>query len=104
MADHTNQSGLSSKKFLAFMVSCLGWDILLGVMIYKYCPLDQWSTIVILSMVVVQGVVQVGYIIGQAGLDALRSLFEIITPDSIFGAKKKPAAEAKKPDEEAEVK
>lgn len=98
MADHTNQSGLSSKKFLAFMVSCVGWDALIGIMVFKYCPLDQWSTIVILSMVVVQGVVQVGYIIGQAGLDALRSLFEIITPDSIFGGKKKPA-KTEKPEE-----
>jgi hypothetical protein len=81
---------LSSKKFIAFLLTILSLDVLLGVGMYLWLPLDQWSTTILLGLVVVLGVVAVGYIIGQAGLDALTHLFDVITPDSIFGKKKDP--------------
>lgn len=85
---HRHRGALSSKKFWAFILSTTGWNILIGIGVMKYMPPDQWSTLVLLAMIVAQGVVEVGYIIGQAGLDALTALFDIITPDSVFGAKK----------------
>lgn len=83
------QHAMSSKKFWAFLLSSLTWTVLIGVGVYKWMPLNQWSTIVILGMIVVKGVVEVGYIIGQAGLDALTALFDTITPDSFFKKKRK---------------
>lgn len=79
---------LSSKKFVAFLLTLLSLDVLLGVGMWLWLPLDQWSTTVLLGLVVVLGVVAVGYIIGQSGLDALTHLFDVITPDSIFGKSK----------------
>lgn len=79
----------ASKKFRAFAISTAGWNILILVAMYLYLPLTQWQMLVLLAMIVVQGVVQVGYIIGQAGLDALIALFDTITPDSLFGGRKK---------------
>lgn len=92
MKGTSSQGAMASKKFKAFLIATLGWNILIGVGIYRWMPPDQWATIILLAMIVVQGVVEVGYIVGQAGLDALRSLFDVITPDSIFG-KKAPKSE-----------
>jgi len=83
-----SRGALASKKFWAFILSTTGWNILIGVGVAKYMPPDQWSTLVLLAMIVAQGVVEVGYIVGQAGLDALTALFDVITPDSIFGKRK----------------
>lgn len=96
---HRHRGALSSKKFWAFILSTTGWNILIGIGVMKYMPPDQWSTLVLLAMIVAQGVVEVGYIIGQAGLDALTALFDIITPDSVFGAKK-PKGDAPLPADE----
>lgn len=83
-----SRTALQSKKFWAFILSTTGWNVLIGIGVFKYMPPDQWSTVILLAMIVSQGVVEVGYIIGQAGLDALTALFDVITPDSIFGRRK----------------
>lgn len=98
------QGAMDSKKFKAFLISTLGWNVLIGVGIYKWMPPDQWATIILLAMIVVQGVVEVGYIVGQAGLDAMTHLFDTITPDSIFGMKVKPKAAKSSEDEKTDEK
>jgi hypothetical protein len=59
------KSPLSSKKFLALSWANLGWYVLLGVGIWV-----DLNMVVLLAMVITLGFIQVGYIIGQAGLDA----------------------------------
>jgi hypothetical protein len=81
----TAKRAMSSKKFVAFLLASVTWTLLIAVGVKLWMPPDQWSTTVLLGMVVVKGVVEVGYIIGQAGLDALTHLFDVITPDSVFG-------------------
>lgn len=92
------RDALSSKKFWAFLLSLSGWDVLIGMAVVKWFPLDQWETIVLLAMLVILGVLQVGYILSQAGLDALSKLFDIITPDAIFGRAKAKKEENAPPD------
>lgn len=89
---------LESKKFIAFLLTILSLDLLIGTGMALWLPLDEWSTIILLGLVVVLGVVAVGYIIGQAGLDALTHLFDIITPDKIFGKKNPPPADPPPPE------
>lgn len=81
----SDKPALESKKFWAFMITLMSLDVLTGLGMFLWLPLDQWSTIVLLSFIVVMGVVSVGYIIGTVGLDALTHLFDTITPDKIFG-------------------
>jgi len=90
------EPSLSSKKFLAFVISILGWNILIGIGIFKYMPLNEWSTVLLLCMVAVQGVVEVGYIVGQAGLDAMEGLFATITSFGHRPPKDPPAEDEKK--------
>lgn len=86
----SSKSAMDSKKFKAFLISVISWNILIGVGIYTWMPPDQWGTIILLAMIAVQGVVEAGYILGVVGLDALVHLFDTITPDKIFGKKAEP--------------
>lgn len=88
------RGALDSKKFKAYLLASVTWTTLLGTGMYYWFPLDQWSTITLLGMIVVKGVVEVGYIVGQAGLDAMTALFDTITPDSFFGKKKDPGQDS----------
>lgn len=92
------RDALVSKKFWAFLLSLTGWDVLIGMVVMKWFPLDQWETIVLLAMLVILGVLQVGYILSQAGLDALYRLFDVITPDSIFGKNKEKKEDGSPPE------
>ena len=77
MSKHHEKLPLSSKKFLAYMVADLGWKIVLGFLIYQNCTGD--SLVLMLSIVIVSGFVQVGYILGQAALDRYVRVAEIST-------------------------
>jgi len=68
---------LSSKKFLAYLLADVGWKIILGILIYKNCEGD--NLILLLSIVIVSGFVQTGYILGQAALDKYVRIAEITT-------------------------
>lgn len=58
---------LSSKKFLAYLLADIGWKVVLGVLIYKNC--EGHNQVLLLSIVLISGFVQTGYILGQAALD-----------------------------------
>lgn len=68
---------LSSKKFLAYILADIGWKIILGILIYKNCEGEQ--LILLLTIVIVSGFVQTGYILGQAALDRYVRIAEITT-------------------------
>jgi hypothetical protein len=82
------EPALQSKKFWAFLISTFGWDLLIGWAIYRWLPLTEWSTLILFGMVMVQGIVAIGFIVGQAGLEVLAHLFEVL--GDIFGKVKPP--------------
>lgn len=101
------ETAWESKKFKAFVLSNLVWTCLIGACFIKYVNLDVYTSAVILIMVVAQGTVQTGYILGTAGLDAWQHVLEVVSriitalvpgkdvdPDS-----EEPTAETPVPDE-----
>jgi hypothetical protein len=70
------KSALQSKKFIAYLVADIGWKILLAMLIYlQRDGLESFA--LMLSIVVVAGFVQVGFILGQASLDRFVRVAEI---------------------------
>jgi len=70
------KSALQSKKFIAYLIADIGWKIILGLIIYlQRDGLDSFT--LMLSIVVVAGFVQVGFILGQASLDRFVRVAEI---------------------------
>lgn len=61
---------LQSKKFMAYLLADLGWKACILAMLYQHADKFTGSTAtVMLTMIVVSGFIQVGYILGQAALD-----------------------------------
>ncbi len=72
-----NKLPLKSKKFIAYLIAEAGWKILLiWILIDLKSKFDHYSFIVILTLVIVSGFIQVGYILGQAALDKYTYLTE----------------------------
>jgi len=68
--DIFNKLPLKSKKFLAYLISELGWKILIFYVIWEYqTKIDHYAFMVLISMIITSGFIQVGYILGQAALD-----------------------------------
>lgn len=61
---------LKSKKFVAYLIAEIGWKISLFFILLKAkTGLDYYYFTIILTVIVVSGFIQVGYILGQAALD-----------------------------------
>jgi hypothetical protein len=59
-----------SKKFLAYLIADLGWKILIFYFIFTHAKsIKTYEFGIILTLVIVSGFIQVGYILGQAALD-----------------------------------
>ncbi len=72
-----NKLPLRSKKFIAYLVAELGWKIILfWILIDLKSKFDHYSFIVVITLVIVSGFIQVGYILGQAALDKYTQLSE----------------------------
>ena len=74
------KSPLQSKKFVAFLVSTLTMKLLFGVVIAWAWNLDELGMrpfILLMTLVIVDGFVTVGFILGQAGLDKFVRLAHI---------------------------
>lgn len=65
----TRESPLQSKKFIAYLLADLGWKVLLWKMM-----LADTSEVTLLTTILVSGFIQVGYVLGQAGLDGFTHL------------------------------
>jgi hypothetical protein len=80
-----NKLPLKSKKFLAYLIADFGWKILIGYTIYKEEAKNEigYTTfLILLSMIVTAGFIQIGYILGQAMLDKYAaSIVEIFDND-----------------------
>ena len=65
-----NKLPLKSKKFLAYLIADLGWKILMFYVIWEYqTKIDHYAFMVLVTMIVTSGFIQIGYILGQAALD-----------------------------------
>jgi len=72
-------SPFASKKFVAFMVSEMTWKILAAaVLCRKKDSIPDQAFYVLLAIILVSGFVEVGYIIGQGGLDKFTRVASII--------------------------
>ncbi len=61
---------LQSKKFLAYIISELGWKVIIFYILYKVDnKIDTQVMTLLITIVVTSGFIQIGYILGQVALD-----------------------------------
>jgi hypothetical protein len=83
MSDKKQLSPMQSKKFLAFVLADLGWKaIILYQLMHLQGQLKTTELTFLITVVLTAGVIQIGYILGQAALDKyLHSAVEIFDKD-----------------------
>lgn len=65
-----DKTPLKSKKFVAYLISDIGWKIVLFYLIYKQKEdIKPAAVSLMLALTFVNGFMQAGYILGQAALD-----------------------------------
>jgi hypothetical protein len=65
-----DKTPLKSKKFLAYLLADLGWKIIILYMLaHLQSKLDPEELTFLLTVVITSGIIQIGYILGQAALD-----------------------------------
>ena len=65
-----NKTPMKSKKFIAYMTSELGWKFIIFYLLYHLQgKLDHYSLVMLMTVVITSGFIQIGYILGQAALD-----------------------------------
>ena len=66
----SHKKPLQSKKFIAYLIADLGWKItFLVILFHSKSKLDYYTFSLLVTLVIVSGFIQVGYILGQAALD-----------------------------------
>lgn len=61
---------LQSKKFLAYIISEIGWKAIIFYILYKVDnKIDPSVMTLLITVVVTSGFIQIGYILGQVALD-----------------------------------
>jgi hypothetical protein len=74
---------LQSKKFVAYLIADLGWKVaILYMLMHLQSKLDYYSFSVIITLIIVSGFIQVGYILGQAALDKYLKVADNVKPDN----------------------
>lgn len=65
-----HKTPLKSKKFIAYLISDLGWKLVIFYLLYKQSNnLQPAAATLLLALAFVNGFMQAGYILGQAALD-----------------------------------
>lgn len=65
-----DKTPLKSKKFIAYLLADLGWKIIILYMLtHLQSKLQPAELSFLLTVVITSGVIQIGYILGQAALD-----------------------------------
>jgi hypothetical protein len=78
----TDKLPLKSKKFLAYLIADLGWKtILIYMLISLKSKFDYYSFFIILTLIIISGFIQIGYILGQAALD------KYLPPENLYNLK-----------------
>ena len=61
---------LKSKKFIAYLLSEFGWKIIILYVLFQLQgKINHYSLMLLVTLVIVSGFIQIGYILGQAALD-----------------------------------
>ena len=83
MSDKKTLSPMQSKKFLAYLFADIGWKaIILYQLMHLKGKLEINELTFLITTVITAGVIQIGYIMGQAALDKyLSSAVEIFDRD-----------------------
>lgn len=78
-----DKTPMKSKKFIAYMTSELGWKAILFYLLYHLQgKLDHYSLVMLMTVVITSGFIQIGYILGQAALDKyINAAVEILDKD-----------------------
>ena len=79
-----DKTPMKSKKFIAYMTSEFGWKAILFYLLYHLQgKLDHYSLVMLMTVVITSGFIQIGYILGQAALDKyVNAAVEILDKDS----------------------
>lgn len=65
-----DKSPVKSKKFLAYLIADLGWKVIILYMLtHLESKLQPSELTLLLTIVITSGIIQIGYILGQAALD-----------------------------------
>ncbi len=78
-----DKTPMKSKKFIAYMTSEFGWKAILFYLLYHLQgKLDHYSLVMLMTVVITSGFIQIGYILGQAALDKyVTAAVEILDDD-----------------------
>lgn len=78
-----DKSPIKSKKFLAYLVSDIGWKVIIMYMImHLKAKLTVQELTLLMTIVITSGVIQIGYILGQVALDKyINAAVEILDND-----------------------
>ena len=74
---------IKSKKFLAYLVSDIGWKIIIMyIIMHLKAKLTIQELTLLMTIVITSGVIQIGYILGQVALDKyISAAVEILDND-----------------------
>ena len=65
-----HKTPLQSKKFIAYLIADIGWKVAMFYILFQTKnSFNQYNFVIILTLMIVSGFIQVGYILGQAALD-----------------------------------
>ena len=80
-----DKTPMKSKKFIAYMTSEFGWKAILFYLLYHLQgKLDHYSLVMLMTVVITSGFIQIGYILGQAALDKyVNAAVEILDKDNV---------------------
>jgi len=78
-----DKTPMKSKKFLAYLIADLGWKIIiLYMLMHLRSKLEAGELTLLLTVVITSGIIQIGYILGQAALDKyINAAVEIFDKD-----------------------
>ena len=78
-----DKTPMKSKKFIAYMTSEIGWKLLLFYLLYQLKgKLDHYTLVILMTIVITSGFIQIGYILGKAALDKyVSAAVEILDKD-----------------------
>lgn len=72
-----DKTPLKSKKFIAYLIADFGWKIALFYILFQTKnSFNQYNFLIIITLMLTSGFIQVGYILGQAALDKYTKTIE----------------------------
>jgi len=84
-----DKTPLKSKKFIAYLIADFGWKIVILYMLtHLQSKLQPEELTFLLTVVITSGIIQIGYILGQAALDKyINAAVEIFDRDDVLKEK-----------------